>query len=125
MGMQKGYVEVEFKGKAHLLRFDFNAIADIEEYFGKGIGAIMDEERVGFSTVRALYWGGLKWKIKGLTIEKTGKMIQKKMIEDESNFKELMEPIVKGLQASGYMGKPNPEGEEEDDNEDTEDDEKN
>jgi hypothetical protein len=118
MGMQQGYVEVEFNGEVKLLRFDFNAIADIEEYFGKGIASIMDEERVGFSTVRALYWGGLKWKIKGLTIERAGAMIQSKMQEDGADFKELMQPIVKGLKASGFMGKKKDADDEAQDGED-------
>lgn len=103
MAMQQGHVEVDFNGKVKLLRFDFNAIADLEEYFGKGIAAIMDEERIGFSTIRALYWAGLKWKDRGLTIDRTGAMIQNKM-QDGTDFKELMEPIIKGLQASGFLG---------------------
>lgn len=114
MAMQQGYVEVEFNGEVKLMKFDFNAIADLEEYFGKGIAAIMDEERIGFSTIRALYWAGLKWKERGLTIERAGAMIQKKM-QEGTDFKELMEPIVKGLQASGFLGKTKDDDDENED----------
>lgn len=103
MGVQ--HVEVEIGGKVRLLRFDFNAIADIEEYFNKGIVAIMDEERMGLSTIRALYWGGLKWKMKGLTISQTGSMIQKELEEGNATIADLMKPIAKAMQSSGVMGK--------------------
>lgn len=104
MSRQQGFIEVEFNGENKLLRFDFNALADLEDHFNIGIANIMSEQRIGFSTIRALYWAGLKWKDKGLTLERAGAMIQNKM-NDGANFEELLEPIVKALQASGLMGK--------------------
>lgn len=102
MTIQRRYVEVEFRGEVKLLRFDFNALADMEEYFGKGIRSIMQEENIGFRTIRALYWAGLKWKDRGLTIERTGQLIEQK-IEDGVTFQELMQPVVKALGFSGLM----------------------
>ena len=60
--------------------------------------------------------------MKGLTIEKTGAMIQSKMQDDGATIDELMKPIIKGLQASGFMGETE---DDEDDEEDNEDDSKN
>jgi hypothetical protein len=51
----KRYVEVELDGKMKLVKFDFNAVSEVEEYFGKGIMAIFKEDQVGFNTIRILY----------------------------------------------------------------------
>jgi hypothetical protein len=112
--MHKAYVEVELGGENKLLKYDFNAVADIEEYFGKGIGAIMTEENLGFRAIRALYWAGLKWKDRGLTMERVGHLIGKELQEGRS-FQELILPIGKALQASKLIGKKQA------DDEDTED----
>lgn len=109
MSQQRRFIEVTFGEETKLLRFDFNALADLEEHFGKGIRSIMQEENIGFRTIRALYWAGLKWKERGLTIERAGQMIESKL-EDGVSFKELMEPIVKALRASGLMSKRSEDG---------------
>jgi len=107
----KGYVEVEFEGKNKLLRFDFNAMADLEDLFGGGIGYIFREHNIGFKTVRGFYWAGLKWKERGLTIERVGQMLQTK-IEEGKNIEELMDPIIKALERSGFLGKKKDEEED-------------
>lgn len=103
MAKRQGYAEVEFGGEVKLLRFDFNAMADLEEHFDKGISAIMGEERIGFSTIRALYWAGLKWKMKGLTIAHVGDMLTDKMDDEDISFTELMDPITKAIKAAGWI----------------------
>lgn len=69
------FVKVEMNDEEYLLKYDFNSVADIEEYFRKGIGQILSEEMMGFNTIRVFYWVGLRWKIKGLTIQKTGQIL--------------------------------------------------
>lgn len=101
--MSKPYIDVEFNGQNKPLRFDINAIADIEEYFGKGISKIFSEDQVGFSTVRAFYWAGLKWKDRGLTIERAGTLVQTK-IKDGETIETLMVPVLKAMQLSGLLG---------------------
>lgn len=113
MARKQGYAEVEFNGEVKLLRFDFNAMADLEEHFDKGVASIMSEERIGFSTIRALFWVGLKWKMKGLTIERVGDMLTEKMDDDEISFMELMDPITKAIKAAGWI-KDQPQKEKED-----------
>ncbi len=99
----KRYVEVELGGSIRRLRFDFNAIIDLEEYFGKGIGAIMSEEQVGFRVMRALYWAGLKSYNRRVNIEQVGIWLQEE-IENGKALDELFEPVTKALQASGLLG---------------------
>lgn len=101
--MSKRYVNVELGGKGRQLRFDFNAVSDLEDYFGKGIGAILSEEQVGFQVIRAMYWAGLKWNNRGLTLPKVGDWLQEKM-EEGMEPEELFEPVVKALQYAGLLG---------------------
>jgi hypothetical protein len=119
----KRYVEVELDGKMKLVKFDFNSVSEIEEYFGKGIMAIFREEHVGFNTIRILYHFGLKWKYRNVTPQVVGNWLQER-IENGADFKDLMEPVMKALQLSGVMGKPSQEDDEEE-NEDFEEHEKN
>lgn len=100
----KRYVQVTFGDEVKLLRFNFNAVADTEEYFGRGIGYIFKEEQVGFSLCRALYWAGLKWKDPGLTIQRTGQMLQEKMEQEGIGVAELMPDILKALEYGDILG---------------------
>lgn len=101
--MKKGYVEIELDGKLRKLRFDFNAIADLEEYFNKGLQVILAQENIGFNTIRAFYWIGLKWQIHGLTLQTIGGYLQKEL-ENGKDLTELVNPIVEALQRSGIIG---------------------
>lgn len=101
--MSKRYVNVEIGGKGRQLRFDFNAVSDLEDYFGKGIGAILSEEQVGFKVLRGMYWAGLKWNNRGLTLPKVGDWLQKKL-EGGMDMDDLSEPIIKALQYAGLIG---------------------
>jgi len=118
MSKTLGYVHVEINGEDKPFKLDLNAVADLEEKLDKGIGAIMQEENVGFRTIRAFYWAGLKWKDKGMTIQRAGTVVQKMLTEDSKDFKELMEPVREALFASGLIKKSDLESEE-----DAEDDE--
>ncbi len=103
MAQKQGYAKVTFDGEEKLLRFDFNAMADLEDHFDKGIAAIMDKNRIGFSTIRGLYWAGLKWKIPGLTLEKVGNMLSTKMDEEELSLAEVMDPVKRAITAAGWI----------------------
>lgn len=98
------YVSVEFGGEEKLLRFDFNAIADMEEHFGKGLASIFREENIGFRTVRGLYWAGLRWKERGLTVERTGHLLQEKMEQEGVTIQDLLEPVMEAINKSGFLG---------------------
>lgn|SRR5690606_12688582 len=99
----KRYVEVELGGAVRKLRYDFNAIVELEEYFNKGIGAILNEEQVGFRVIRAMYWAGVRAFNKKVTIDQVGNWLQEE-IENGKGIEELFEPITKALQVSGLLG---------------------
>lgn len=110
-------VRVELDGKERTLKYDFNAMSDFEELMGMGVGAAFQGGQVGFRTIRALYWAGLRHKEKGLTLERTGKMLSNE-VSNGRNLEELMEYVEKAIEASGLM--PKGAEEDEDSNEDDE-----
>jgi hypothetical protein len=118
----KAYVSVTIGDEEKLMKFDFNAIADVEEHFGKGISRVFDKETIGFRTIRALYWAGLKWKEPGLTIPRVGTMLSKEL-EDGATFESLMEPISEAMAAAKIFKKKDKLAKAED--EESEGDEKN
>jgi O-phosphoseryl-tRNA(Cys) synthetase len=113
MGNLKTYKKVELNGKEYLLKFDYNSQCDLEEIFGKGIAAILNEEQIGFRLVRAFYWAGLKWKEKGITLDRVGNMLGKEIQENDKNIMELMEPVMDALKKSKLLGTAKDEDEEE------------
>lgn len=78
----------EVKGKTHTLKYDFNAICDIEELAGVGISEFVSEKKVGMNTIRLVLWGGLKWKNNGLTKQQVG-FIVRDYIEEGGEISEL------------------------------------
>src|SRR5690606_28276148 len=97
------FVNVDLGGRERQLRFDFNAVADLEEHFGKGIASVMSEEQVGFRTIRAMYWAGMKWRNPRLTVEKAGEWLQEEL-ENGTSLEALLEPIIKARQVAVLTG---------------------
>jgi hypothetical protein len=102
--MMKKYVEVTINGEQKLLKFDFNAVSDVEEAFGKGIGFIFNEENVGFNVLRTFFWAGLKWKDPGMTIQRTGLLLGEAIESGEHTIESLMKAVITALQKSKLLG---------------------
>lgn len=100
----KSFKEVTLNGNEHILKFDYNAVSDLEEIYNKGIAGILKEEQIGFRLVRTFYWAGLKWKIPGLTLERVGTMLGKEIQENGKDVMSLMEPVMSALKASRLLG---------------------
>lgn len=100
--LKKPYVEIVINDQVKLMKFDYNAIADLEEHYGLGISEIVSKKRIGFATIRALYWAGLKWKDKGITIQRAGNYINE-LIKEGQTFEQLMEPVKEALERSGLF----------------------
>lgn len=83
-------------------KLDFNAIADLEALMDKGINSLIADENIGFNIIRGFYWAGLRFADKGMTVQRAGNFVQKELNGGRS-FEELMEPVVKGLSASGII----------------------
>ncbi len=106
------YVEITVGDKVKKLRYDFNAIADLEQQVGSGIVKLFSEEMIGFHTIRLLFWAGLRWEDQGLTMQRAG-MIIKQLLEEGHTFEDLSALVTEALKLSGLFG----DGEKKDDGE--------
>lgn len=100
-------------GEQKIFRLDFNAIADLEALLGKGIGALMSEENLGFNVIRGFYWAGLKFQDKGITIQRAGNFVQREL-SGGRELEDLMVPVTEALIASGYADRKEIEANEDD-----------
>ena len=85
--------------KVYILRYDFNAVCDIEEKAGFGIPELMSQKRVGFSTARIVIWGGLTTPTNKMTIYEVGDLLQK-YIKAGNEFEELVQKSMNLLAES-------------------------
>ena len=71
-------IYIKLDGKDRLLRYDINSVTRIEELFGGKslITMLSNPAYFGFSLIRALLWGGLRHREKGLTLDRTGILMQ-------------------------------------------------
>lgn len=91
-------------GEEKVFRLDFNAVADLEALLGKGIGALMTEENLGFNVIRAFYWAGLKAKDRGMTVQRAGNFVQRELVNGR-DMEDLMIPVTEALIASGITSR--------------------
>ena len=96
------YVNIDLGGKSRPLRYRFNDVADVEEKAGLGIAALFAENRIGLHSIRLLIWGGLKWTDHGLTVQRTGDLLQD-YLEQGGSLVELMDKVRQALEKSGIM----------------------
>jgi hypothetical protein len=94
------YVNIELD-KPRRIRFDVNALSDAEEALGMGLGTVM-QSQLGIRMIRALLWAGLKWEDRGLTLERTGTLIQK-YLENGGDLGALGETLTRALMVSGLF----------------------
>ena len=93
-------IEFELNGKTKRLRYDVNAIADIEDTAGVGVFSLVsDQKRIGYSSLRVLFWGGLKHEDKGITLDRAG-LILKQLMDDGKTFDELYTLAIRALKIS-------------------------
>ena len=67
-------VTVQLDKERHL-RYDLNALVDIEEATGKDFSVILNAKRLSFKEIRAVLWGGLRREDPSLTLEQVGAML--------------------------------------------------
>lgn len=87
------------------LRFGFNQVSEVELMAGKPIHKLVeDEDNIGLSTLRVLLWGGLKSQDKGITLDRTGNLIEN-YLENDGDLAELNKKISEALQRSKWIKK--------------------
>ena len=88
---------VELGGKTRNIRYNFNALCDVEEATGKSITEIS-----GLSSIRVLLWAGLRWEDKGLTAQRVGMWIEEYLTEG-GEMDDLVNAAMKALSSTGIM----------------------
>ena len=86
------------------LRFDYNAIAEFETVAPGGFASMMTERH--FAAIRLALWAGLKHEERGLTLERTGDIIQRYIDQyegDGSPLTYLGEVVLKAMRDSGLL----------------------
>jgi hypothetical protein len=92
------YKKITLTGEDYVLKFDFNAISELEQHYQKGIHAIVSEETIGFNTVRNIFWAGMLWKNPNLKPYHVGRMLEQDLEENNSfDFEELMQTAIESL----------------------------
>lgn len=100
----RGYVTIELD-KPRKLRYDTNALAELEDVFGKPLGELFQDQDVvklaGVKTLRALFWAGLLHEQPDLTIKQAGELM------DYSDIQTIGEKVAEALQLAfgGEQGK--------------------
>lgn len=84
------------------LRLTPNALADAEKASGLGIIAMVNIDRIGFSSLRALLWAGLKTEDPILTIEQVGNFMDI-FQERGGTFNDLEKIVLDALQETGWF----------------------
>ena len=98
------YIDIEIGGRVRKLKYDYNAIADLEERAGMGIGRLFDEDNIGLHTIRLIIWAGLRHEERGLTTDRVGKMIQE-YIEGGGDLEDLVGKAVEALEKCEFLSK--------------------
>lgn len=92
------FKKIKLNGEDHILKYGFNAISELEEYYDKGIHSIVTEEVIGFNTVRSIIWAGMLWKNPNLKVHHIGQMLEQEMEENEEfDLQDWMKTAIEAL----------------------------
>lgn len=98
----RGYVEVELGGEVRRLKYDLNALAELEDALGYPVTQLRDD-RIGVRELRALVWAGLLHEEPKLTLKAAGSMIELDRIEEIT--KAVTEALERAFGQKGNGGK--------------------
>jgi hypothetical protein len=92
--------------KMRTLRFDFNAMADFEDVYGKSLMEILATGAISFSAIRALLWAGLKHEDRQLAAAgpaRAGEIAQDWMEKSGGDAADLTKMVTDALIESGFV----------------------
>lgn len=91
------FKKLTLNGEDHILKMDYNAISELEMYYGKNIFSVVDEEKAGFNTARSIIWAGMLWKNPTLKVHHVGKMLEEALENGEHDLNGLMKISIEAL----------------------------
>ena len=100
---------IELGGKNRVIRYDYNALSDLEQAGGASISSLFsDQDNLGFNFIRLIIWAGLKHAEPGLTVQRAGGFIQR-YIDEGGDLGILTKTFLEALQKSSAFGKSDDE----------------
>ena len=96
--------EIEIDGKLRRITFSYNAVADAEKEADMGFASMMSEDRIGFHVLRILLWAGMKAHDPGLTVQRTGMLIDS-YLGNDGTLDDLMKVVFEAVQESKMFAK--------------------
>lgn len=100
-------VRTDLFDRPRTLRYDVNALADVEPLIGGSIFMVLSQESnvIRFSVLRALLWAGLKHEDAGLTLNQVGVLMQTAFLAGR-DLTDVMKAVNDGILASGLFKAP-------------------
>ncbi|MFW6079005.1 MAG: hypothetical protein ACODAE_05250 [Gemmatimonadota bacterium] len=93
-------VTLELAGETRRLRYDFNALCDLEDALGRPLSAL-SEDSAGFREIRAMLWAGLIHEDPDLTLRDAGALLGRH-IEDGGRLEAVGEATERAMARAGF-----------------------
>lgn len=107
----RGSVEIELGGVKRTVKFDLNALCELETHFDKPSHLIFDTERgIGLREIRDTLWIGLQRFHKGVELDHVGNWLQ--AAAEEGRIEEVSTQLGKAMSfaLNGLGGEEEPSG---------------
>lgn len=98
-------VPITLAGKERSLKFDFNALADLDTAAPGVLPGYISGLQAGFGAVRALIWAGLKHEEPRLKLTEAGALIEAELLSGEKTLLDFLNLLNDALVASGLFSK--------------------
>jgi len=95
---QRGYIPIEIGGETYQLRYDFNALAQLDQRLGQSFFKVLSEGNIGFHVIREALIAGLSnpANVRGAAT----KAIQQLEVAKVDYY---IDKIFEGLEAAGLI----------------------
>jgi len=103
----RGYVPIEIGGETYQLRYDFNALAQLDQRLGQSFFKVLSEGNIGFHVIREAL-------IAGLSNPANGRGAATKAIQqlEVAKVDYYIDKIFEGLEAAGLIKPKDAEGDD-------------
>lgn len=102
----RGYVPIEIGGETYQLRYDFNALAQLDQRLGQSFFKVLSEGNIGFHVIREAL-------VAGLSNPANGRGAATKALQhlEVAKVDYYIDKIFEGLEAAGLIKPKDAEGE--------------
>lgn len=101
----RGYITIELDGEEYALRYDFDALARLDQRLGQSFFKVLQEGNLGFHVIREALAAGLANPANGRGATKA----LRSLVPGEFDY--YVEKVIEGLEAAGILKQADDEGE--------------